>query len=146
MSQSLNIRIVADVIKGKEAECTQFQLMKQLILKNDEDYKATLARIVATKPHSMDVERIVSSYNLFKSTDHSSLSGQTIQDYLVVRHNMPYVAKFNVRPAVQEWMTRTQRKPQHDRAITKFTHQEYVASVFGTSCSHVDSKPPSVKF
>ena len=115
VSQSL--KNVADVIKGKEADCNQFQLMKQLILMNEEDYKATitaLARIVAAKPHSMDVERIVSSYNLVKSSDRSSLCGETIRDYLVVRHNMPCVANFDVRPAVQEWMTRTQRKPWHD--------------------------------
>ena len=107
MSQSL--KNVADIIKGKEADCNQ------LILMNEEDYKATisaLARIVAAKPHSMDIKRIVSSYNLVKSSDHSSLCGETIRDYLVVRHNMPCVANFDVRPAVQEWM---KRKPRHDR-------------------------------
>ena len=34
----------------------------------------------------------------------SSLSGDAVQDYLVVRHNMASVAKFDVRPAaVEEW-------------------------------------------
>ena len=109
MSQSL--KNVADIIKGKEADCNQ------LILMNEEDYKATisaLARIVAAKPHSMDIKRIVSSYNLVKSSAHSSLCGETIRDYLVVRHNMPCVANVDVRPEIQEWMTRAQRKPWHD--------------------------------
>ena len=78
---------------------SQFQLTKHLILQNDPDYQPTivvLARITAAKPHPMDVEGIVSNYNLIKLTDCSSLSGDTLQDYLVVRHNMPSVAKFYV--------------------------------------------------
>ena len=42
----------------------------------------------------MDVERLVSSYNLIKSTDCSSLSGDTLQYYLV-GHNIPCTAKFD---------------------------------------------------
>ena len=76
-----------------------------MLQKNDDNYKPTciaLARIVATMPHSMDVERIISSYNLIKSTDRSSLSNDTLKDYLVARHNMPCVAQFDVRPAVEK--------------------------------------------
>ena len=100
---------MADAVQGYEENCTQFQLMKRLILQNDLDYKpaiVALARIIAAKPHSKHVERIVSSYNLIKSTDRSSLSGDTVQDYLVVRHNMPPVTKFDVRPATEDWIKR----------------------------------------
>lgn len=76
----------------------------------------------------MDVERIVSSYNLIKSTDRSSLSGDTLQDYLVVRHNMTSVAKFDVRPAVEEWIRRRERRPRQDRDVQKYMYQEYVTS------------------
>ena len=60
--------------------------------------------MIAAKPHSMDVERIVSSYNLIKSSLHSSLEATTFCNYLIVRHNVPCVADFDVRPTVQAWM------------------------------------------
>ena len=148
---SRSLSVVADVISGMESYITHFQLLQHLIPSNDEEYKpviVALARIVAAKPHSMDVERLVSSYNLIKSTDRSSLSGDTLQDYLVVRHNMPCTAKFDVREAVDVWMSRAQRKPRYDRDITKFMHQEYVTAFFGTSCSNTNSDsstPPVVK-
>ena len=103
-------------------------------------------RIVAAKLHSMDVERLISSYNLIKSTDYSSLSGDTLQDYLVVRHNMPCTAKFDARQAVEVWISRAQRKPRHDRDIAKFMHQEYVSTFFGTSSNAESLTPPVVKF
>ena len=56
-----------------------------------------------------------------------------LQDYLVVRHNMPCTAKFDVRQAVEVWISRARRKPWHDRDIAKFMHQEYVSTFFGTS-------------
>lgn len=147
---SRSLSVVADTINGTENNSTHFQLMQRLIQCDDEEYKPTivaLARIIAAKPHSMDVERLISSYNLIKSTDRSSLTGETLQDYLVVRHNMPCTATFDVRQAVEEWTRRTQRKPRQDRDITRFMHLEYVANFFGTSSSHTDSStPPSVKF
>ena len=56
------------------------------------------------------------------------LSGDTLQDYLVVRHNTASVAKFDVRLAVEEWMTRRDRRPRQDRDIQKFMRQEYISS------------------
>ena len=106
---SRSLSIVADLINGAESISTHFQLMQRLILLDDDEYKPAmvgLARIVAAKPHSMDVERLVSSYNLIKSTDRSSLSGETLQDYLIVRHNMPCIAKLDVRQVVEEWMSK----------------------------------------
>ena len=67
-------------------------VLKYLVMQNDPDFEpciVALARISAAKPYSMDVERIVSSYNLIKSTDCSLLSGDTLQDYLVVRMMYP---------------------------------------------------------
>ena len=75
----------------------------------------------------MDVERIISSYNLIKTTDRSSLSSDTLKDNLVVCHNIPCVAQFDVRPVVEEWNKCIQRKPRQNGDIAKFTCQEYVA-------------------
>ena len=64
------------------AVVTHFHLLQRLILADDEEHKPTIvtsARVVAAKPHSKDVERLISSYNLIKSTDRSSLSGYTLQ-------------------------------------------------------------------
>ena len=36
------------------------------------------------------------------------------------------------------WLSRAQRKPQHDRDITKFMLQEYLGKFFGTSSSNSD--------
>ena len=48
----------------------------------------------------------------------SSLSGDALQDYLVVRHDIAPVAKFDVRPAaVEEWTSRRERRPRQDRNI-----------------------------
>ena len=79
MSHSL--RTVSDVVQGYTEGITQFQLLNHLILQKDPDYEPTivaLARVIAAKPHSMDVERIVSSYNFIKSTDRSSSSGDAL--------------------------------------------------------------------
>ena len=56
---SRSLRTVADAVQGYEQNCTQFQLMKCLILHNHLDYQpaiVALARVIAVKPHSMDVE------------------------------------------------------------------------------------------
>ena len=90
----------------------------------------------------MDVERLLSSYNLVKSSDRSSFSGETLQDYLILRHNMPCIAKFDVRQAVEQWMSKAQRKPCQDRDVSKFMHQDYVASFFANTSN--DSKSCSV--
>ena len=111
------------------SKLTSSQLLK-LLQKNDVDYRPmciALARIVATMPHSMDVERIISSYNLIKTIDRSSLFSDTLKDYLVVRHNMPCVIQFDVRPAVEKWNKCIQRKPRQSGKIAKFMCQEYVA-------------------
>ena len=101
MSRSLSV--LGDAISGTESAVTHFQLLLHLILSDNEEFKPSivaLARIVAAKPHSMDVERLISSYNLIKSTDHSSLSEDTLQNYLAVRHSMPCTAKFDAGQAV----------------------------------------------
>ena len=103
---SRSLSVVSDAICGTESAITHFQLLQRLIISDDEEYKPTivaLARIVAAKPHSMDAEKLISSYNLIKSAD-GSLSGDTLQDYLVVRHNMPCTAKFDARQVVEVWM------------------------------------------
>ena len=86
----------------------------ELVLLKDDTFKPlviALSRVIAAKPYSMDVERIVSSYNLVKSSDCSSLDAKILCNYLIVCHNMPCVADFDVRPGVQAWITSAKRLP-----------------------------------
>ena len=86
-----------------------------------------LARVIAAKPHSCDVERLVSAYNLFKDTDRSSLGANTLDAYLNVRINMPPLAEFDVRPAVNQWFS---EKSRRDKPTEKAMSQDWFKGVF----------------
>ena len=69
------VSAVDDAVSGTESAITHFQLLQCLMLSDDSEYKPTivgLSRVVAAKPQSFNVERLISSYNLIKCTDHSS--------------------------------------------------------------------------
>ena len=64
---SHSLRSVADVVKGYTKNCTQSQLMKRIILQNDQDYQpaiVALARIIAAKPHSMMLKELCQATTL----------------------------------------------------------------------------------
>ena len=69
------------------------------------------ARTVVVKPHSCDVERLVSAYNLFEDDDRCSLSAQTMDAYLHIHVNMPVLADFDPRPTLLSWMKKSDRRP-----------------------------------
>ena len=69
-----------------------------------------LARIVAATPHSCDVERLISSYNRIKTIDRSSLTPETINDYLHIDVNMPVLSEWNPWKAVQLWISEKDRR------------------------------------
>ena len=70
------------------------------------------ARVIAATSHSCDVERLISSHNLLKTLDRSSLSSDTLNDYLHVNLNMPSLADFNVcRSAVPEGQNAARDSP-----------------------------------
>lgn len=53
------------------------------------------SRLLAAKPHSVDVERLILYYNIFKTSEQSSLLPNILKDLLYVELNMPTVPKFN---------------------------------------------------
>ena len=76
------------------------QLLTELALKDkDSDhfhcFITSLTRIVAAKPHSADVERLINVYNKLKSNDRASLSPGTIKNYLHVSQNMGDMETFD---------------------------------------------------
>lgn len=85
-----------------------------------------MARILAAKPHSADVERLVSSYNVLKTPDRNALAPETMQEYLYVMHNMPPLVDFDVRPAVKKWLS----VPRRESTPAKATQQEWFVGVF----------------
>jgi len=68
-----------------------------------------IARTVVVKPHSCDVERLVSAYNLFKDDDRCSLSAETMDAYLHIHVHMPVLADFDPRPALLSRMKKSDR-------------------------------------
>ena len=86
-----------------------------------------IARIIAAKPHSCDVERLVSAYNQLKDTNRCKMSAETIDAYLDIRINMPPLAEFDVRPAVRRWMADKERR---ERIPVKATKQALFKSTF----------------
>ena len=74
-----------------------------------------MVRILAAKPHSADVERIISYYNVLKTCKRSSLSPETIKNSLYIKMNMSVVAEFDPQPAVLKWLT-------VKKGIQKFIH------------------------
>jgi len=86
-----------------------------------------VARLLAAKPHSCDVERLVSAYNLMKDDDRSSLNAETVDAHLHVRMNMPVTSKFDVRPALRAWFQACIRR---SRPTVKAKSQEWFKDVF----------------
>jgi len=82
---------------------------------------------VAAKPHSCDVECLVSAYNVLKDDDRSSLAAETVDAYLHVHVNMPVLSQFDVRPAVRAWFSSVKRRPH---LCKKATDQRWFADVF----------------
>lgn len=56
------------------------------------------------KPHSVDVETLISFYNVIKTADRSQLSPNIIKYSLYIKLNMSTLSEFNPHNAVQEWL------------------------------------------
>lgn len=88
----------------------------------------SLARLIAAKPHSADVERLISSYNLLKTSDRSSLAPETLRAFLMVRYNMPSLNQWDPNPAVRHWInSKNRRSNQHP---DKSLDQSYFHGIF----------------
>lgn len=86
------------------------------------------ARIIAMKPHSCDVERLVSAYNILKDDDRCSLNSTTVDAYLHVHVNMDALSKFDCRAAIKRWLNKdcSRRRKETPKAM----QQEWFKGVF----------------
>ena len=119
---------LTDVVRSNGFAKTLQDILK-LCLSNDawNTMSIALARVIAAKPHSCDVERLVSAYNLIKDDDRTSLNAETVDAYLHVHVNMPVLAEFDVRPALHYWVKKVDH---HKRKSQKATEQAWFVGVF----------------
>ena len=85
-----------------------------------------LARILASKSHSADVERLISTYNKVKTLGRASLSSSQLQNNLYILHNMPALENFDIRPAVHLLLS----KSRQDQEPLLFKRQQWYKGVF----------------
>jgi hypothetical protein len=86
-----------------------------------------LSRLLAAKPHSADVERLISASNLLKSPGRSKMNLETENLYLFIHYNMPPLYTWDPKPAVLHWM---QKKAHRVRDREKGKAQEYFLGIF----------------
>lgn len=89
----------------------------QALLKYD-NYKlllTVLARVAAAKPHSADVERLISRNNILKSARRSLLNIETENLYLYVYFNMPCMELWDPRPAILRWIEQIDRRTKNTK-------------------------------
>ena len=72
-------------------------IIKSGLLADHKELVTAFARIVAAKPHSADVERLIKSYNLIKTEDRANLSSITLKNYLYIRH-LPWFLSLILAP------------------------------------------------
>jgi hypothetical protein len=118
---------VISALRTSGASTLQEILNFSLANKHWSTVSLALARLLVAKPHSTDVERLISAYNLLKDDDRSSLSATTIDAYLHVHINAPPLVNYDCRPAVNAWMNQASRRPH---PVEKATQQDWFAGVF----------------
>lgn len=129
------------------------EILRYLISPQRDGYFRELAivfsRIIAATPHSADVERCVSANNLLKTTIRNSLLVKTENKYLFVHFNLPELQLWNPRPAVVEWIRKSERRQRDiSTIIGKANQQEYFKGVF-VKCAkenEADTEPERLAF
>lgn len=125
-------------------ESSPVQLLKILCRNKDGQFdtiKKALARLVAAKPHSADVERIIHAYNKIKSKDRSNMGQLQLQNQLHVKLNMGPLDVFNPTEAAMKWLTVKKRR---DRPVLKKKAEPFFKGVFSEADARI-KKPMTHK-
>lgn len=128
-------------------KCSFLILLKELyVLTNKAMLSASMgltiiSRVAALSPHYMFVERCISCYDLIKDDDHSSLSRETMNDYLMVKINMPPLISFDMRITVMKYLNKKERHP-HAVNMSKYKSQHWFSAVF----VEADERQPQKNF
>ena len=127
-------------------ECSFLTLLKKLCLLTNKTMLSAsmgltlISRVAALSPHNMFVERCISCYDLMKDDDRSSLSRETVNDYLMVKINMPPLINFDMRRAVLKYLNKKERHP-HRVNMSKYKSQHWFSGVF----EEADERQPPKK-
>lgn len=85
------------------------------------------AQVLAAKPHSADVERLISTSNILKSANRQNLLVESENEYLFVHFNMPSLSLWDPRDAVLSWTNATNRRVKE---TPKAREQSWFKGVF----------------
>jgi hypothetical protein len=99
-----------------------------------------IGRILAVSPHNMFLESAISTYDLIKSDDRSSLKRETLNDYLMINLNMPPLTSIDLQPAVFKFVHDKNRRPQKNFTMSTFKKQEYYHGFFPKAEHDSDNK------
>ena len=103
-------------------------VLKQIVgMEEMKTLTIALARVIAAKPHSADVERLISRYNVLKSPARSRLNTDTLHYYIFIGFNLPPLASYDARPAVRYWLADKKRRAS---ASSKYKTQKWFNGVF----------------
>ena len=108
--------------------CTSTRLKKMFVVSKG-PLKKLLGTLIVATPHSMQVERVVSSYNIVKSDHRDGTKLATINKRLNIALNGCGTAYFNPRPSVIKFLqikNRRERKPEAELYKERF----YMKSFF----------------
>ena len=95
------------------------------------------ARVWAAKPHSCDVERLISACNLLETSTRNRLTVETQNLYLYIHFNMPTLEEWDPRPCIVNWL----RQREHRKKTTeKARSQCWFKGVF-KECSYESEEP-----
>jgi len=85
------------------------------------------SRLLAAKPHSADVEQLISVNNVLKSDDRFSLRLSTENMYLFIHYSLPALTDWDPKPTVLHWLKDKERRV---RKRQKGKQQSYFKRVF----------------
>ena len=124
------VLLIVDVGEMTELTISDQRLLLKAIIggKSMKSLHVALARIIAAKPQSADVERLISTYNKIKTDGRSSISPETLCKYMFIAINMPDLASFNFCSPAKLWLEKKRRYFKH--ATEKAGKQEWFKGVF----------------
>ena len=81
------------------------------------------------KPHSMTVEKCVSTYNMTFSNLRTAASEDTLNSRLMIQWNGAPTASFDPKPAVHAFLTKKERRMNLPR-LDSYCEREFVKKFF----------------
>ena len=142
------VQACIEVGQMKDLNHSGLRLILQSVLPDEtmEPLQVALARIIAAKPQSADVERLISAYNKVITDGQSSIAPETLFKFMHIAINMPDLACFDFRSAAKIWLERKQRHFNH--SAPKAGKQDWFKGVFECTSKVQDNfnEDPDIPF